>query len=123
MKLFKTIVEKMDCLERPVYYLGNKGAQFYQIPSREFFRKFYDELNIKFDYHVKFIVSKEEENNDFVIKLILEMDNEPLINMNIVVKFSGGEMSGKLSAKYKFELADDFNYKVSKKMLDQGEVH
>ena len=94
-----------------------------QLTTREFFRKFYDELNIKFDYHVKFIVSKEEENNDFVIKLILEMNNKPLINMNIVVKFSGGEMSGKLSAKYKFELADDFNYKVSKKMLDQGEVH
>jgi hypothetical protein len=35
--------------------------------------------------------------------------------MFIVIKFSGGEMSGKLSAKYKFELADNFNYIISKK--------
>lgn len=118
MKLFKTIVEKMGCLERPVYFLGNNGNNFHQVPSREFFRKFYDDLTIKFDYHVKFVVNEEEENNDFTIKIILEMDENPLINMNISVKFSGGEMSGKLSAKYKFDLSEDFNYKVSKKMLD-----
>lgn len=115
MKLMKTIVEKMGCIERPTYYLGNNGDLFYHIPSREFFRKFYDDINIKFDYHVKFIVSKEEDNNDFRIHLIMEMDEEKIIDMFIVVKFSGGEMSGKLSAKYKFELADDFNYKISKK--------
>jgi hypothetical protein len=118
MKLFKTLVEKIGCFERPIYFLGNNGNYFYQVPSRDFFRKFYDEINIKFDYHVKFIVSKEEENNDFNIKIILEMDNKPLINMNISVKFSGGEMSGKLSAKYKFNLSDDFNYTISKKQLD-----
>lgn len=121
MKLFKTIVEKMGCLERPVYFLGNNGNYFYQVPSREFFRKFYDDMNIKFDYHVKFIVSQEEENNDFNIKIVLEMDEKPLINMNIFVKFSGGEMSGKLSAKYRFELSEDFNYTVSKKMLGESE--
>lgn len=121
MKLFKTIVEKMGCLERPVYFLGNNGNYFYQVPSREFFRKFYDDMNIKFDYHVKFIVSQEEENNDFNIKIVLEMNEKPLINMNIFVKFSGGEMSGKLSAKYKFDLSEDFNYTVSKKMLGESE--
>jgi hypothetical protein len=35
--------------------------------------------------------------------------------MSISVKFSGGEMSGKLSAKYKFELSPNFNYQISKK--------
>ncbi len=121
MKLFKTIVEKIGCLERPVYFLGNNGNYFHQVPSREFFRKFYDDLVIKFDYHVKFIVNEEEENNDFTIKIVLELDDKPLINMNISVRFSGGEMSGKLSAKYKFDLSEDFNYKVSKKMLEIDE--
>jgi hypothetical protein len=117
MKLFKTLVEKMGCLERPVYFLGNNGNLFNLVPSREFFREHYDDLNIKFDYHVNFTVSEtEEEENDFKIKIKLELDNEKLIDMYILVKFSGGEMSGKLSAKYKFELADNFNYLVSKKI-------
>lgn len=115
MKLFKTLVEKMGCLERPVYFLGNNGNVFNLVPSREFFREHYDDLNIKFDYHVNFSVSEEEENNDFKIKIKLELDDETLIDMFILVRFSGGEMSGKLSAKYKFELSDNFNYLVSKK--------
>lgn len=117
MKLFKTLVEKIGCLERSVYFLGNNGNYFYHVPSREFFRKFYDELTIKFDYHVKMIVNEDEDLNDFNIKIILEMENTPLINMNIFVKFTGSEMSGKLSAKYKFDISEDFNYRVSKKML------
>jgi len=43
------------------------------------------------------------------------MDSKELIDMRVYVKFSGGEMSGKLSAKYKFELSTDFNYQISKK--------
>ena len=38
--------------------------------------------------------------------------------MNINVKFSSGEMSGKLSAKYKYEISDNFNYLISKKLID-----
>ncbi len=115
MKLFKTIVEKMGCLERPLYYLSNNGNSFTFIPSREFFRKFYDELNLKFDYHVNFDVNENEDLNDFNIKIKLELDDQSLIDMLIVVKFTGGEMSGKLSAKYKFDLAPNFNYLISKK--------
>ena len=118
MKLFKTLVEKMGCLERPIYFLGNNGNSFNLIPQRNFFRENYDDMNIKFDYHVNFSVSEEEENNDFIIKLKLELDDENLINMNINVKFTGGEMSGKLSAKYRYELSDSFNYIVSKKLLE-----
>lgn len=116
MKLMKSIVEKMGCLERSVYYLGNKGNSFHQVPSRQFFREFYDDLSVKFDYHVKMIVNPEEENNDFTIKLRVELDNNPLINCDIVVKFTGGDVSSKLSAKYKFEPADNFTLLISNKM-------
>jgi hypothetical protein len=115
MKLFKLMVEKMGCLERPVYYLSNNGNNFNLIPSREFFRKFYDDLKIKFDYHVNFEVSEIEDNNDFNFKIKLELDDNQLIDMNIIVKFTGSEMSGKLSAKYKFELSSDFNYLINKR--------
>jgi hypothetical protein len=115
MKLFKTLVEKMSCLERPTFYVGNKAYLFSMVPSREFFRKFYDDLDILFDYHVNFTVSEEEDQNDFNIKIKLELDESPLMDMSISVKFSGGEMSGKLSAKYKFELSPNFNYQISKK--------
>ena len=116
MKLVKTIVEKLGCSEISTYYLGNNGNIFNQIPSRDFFRKVYNDLSVKFDYHVKFVVEEEEENNDFNIKIDLEMDNKLLINFNILVKFSGSGISPKLSAKYKFELCDDFNFRVSEKL-------
>ena len=116
MKLIKTIVEKLGCLERPVYYLGNNGNNFHQVPSRQFFREYYDDMKIKFDYHVKMIVDKEEENNDFIIKLKLDLDENTLMNCNIVVTFSGGDISSKLTAKYKFDPVDNFNILVSDKM-------
>lgn len=121
MRLFKTLVEKMCCLERNTYYVNNNGTQFNMIPSREFFREFYDDLNIKFDYHVKFEVNEDEEKNDFNIKIKLEMDDNKLIDMNVNVVFSGGEMSGKLSAKHKFELASNFNYLLSNKIKGSEE--
>jgi hypothetical protein len=73
-------------------------------------------MTLKFDYHVKFEVSEDEDMNDFPIKVLIELGDETLIEMLVAVKFSGGEMSGKLSAKYKFDLADNFNYLVSKKL-------
>lgn len=113
MKLVKTIVDKLNSLERTTYYLGNNGKVFTQIPSRDFFRRNYDKMTIKFDYHVKMVVDEnEEENNDFVIKIILDLDNEKLLNCNINVKFTGG-ISSKLSAKYQFNFASDFNNRVS----------
>ena len=118
MKLLKTIIEKMGCLERPIYFLGNNGNIFNLVPSREFFRTHYDNINVKFDYHVNFKVSDEEDNNDFTIRLNLEMDEQKLIDMSVIVKFTSGEMSGKLSAKYKFELSPNFNYLISKKQLE-----
>jgi CRISPR/Cas system-associated protein Cas5 (RAMP superfamily) len=113
MKLMKAFVEKMGCLERDIYHFGRNGSVLSVVPSREFFRKKYDDIDVKFDYHVKFEVEEEEELNDFSIKMILEMGGEVLSNLIISFRFSGGEMSGKLNAKYKFDLADNFNYMVS----------
>ena len=117
MKLMKTIVEKLNCMERPVYYLGSNGETFNQVPKRQFFRDYYDDMKIKFDYHVKMVVDEEEEeNNDFNIKMVLELDGDILMNINITVKFSGGEMSGKLTSKYTFDPVDNFNVLVSNKI-------
>jgi len=114
MKLMKTIVEKMNCLERSIYYVSNSGNNFIQVPGRNFFRENYDNIDILFDYHVKFMVSSEEENNNFKFKIKLNLNDDNLINMNIVVGFSGGEFSSKLNAKYKYEIPDNFNYLISK---------
>lgn len=113
MKLFKVLVEKMGCLERPVYYLSNNGNQFTFVPSRDFFRQNYDDLKLDFDYHVNFEnVSTEDDN--FKMDINLTLNNDLLLNMSVNIGFSGGEMSGKLSSKYKFELSSNFNYIISK---------
>jgi hypothetical protein len=122
MKLFKTLVEKMGCLERSQYLFSNNGNNFYVIPQRSFFRKYYDDINLYFDYHVKFHYNEgEEELNDFQIKINLELDNEELTNMVILIKPTGGEMSSKLSAKYKFDFNDKFNLLINKKILKEFE--
>jgi hypothetical protein len=115
MRLFKALVEKMGCLERSTYYVNKTGTELNMIPSREFFREFYDDLDIKFDYHVSFEVSEREDDNDFNMKIRLDLDSDNLINMVVSVVFTGGEMSGKLSAKHKFELAPNFNYLLANK--------
>ena len=112
MKLFKVLIDKMSCLERPVYYLSNGGNEFVYIPSRDFFRQNYDDLSIKFDYHVNF--DTKQEDSSFNITLIVQREDIELIKMFISVDFTSNEMSGKLSAKYKYELPDNFNYLVSK---------
>ena len=114
MKLMKTIVEKLGCSEREIYYLSNNGNNFYQFPSRDFFRENYDKFDILFDYHVKFELQESEDSNDFNFKIKLNYNDEMLIGLNIIVKFTGGEFTGKLSAKYKFELPDNFNYQIYK---------
>lgn len=118
MKLIKTLVEKLNCQERNIYYLGNKGNSFYVLPSRGFFREFYDNIDIKFDYHVKLIERDKFEDNNFRIKIKLELDENQLMDCFIIVKFSGSELGNKLSATYKFEPSDKFNYLVIEKMKE-----
>lgn len=114
MKLMKAFVEKMGCSERTIYYLSKGGDNFIQIPNRDFFRKNYDDIDLLFDYHVKFRIEENEENNNFKFNIKLLLDNENMSKMSIIIGFSGGEFSGKLGAKYKYEVDDNFNYIISK---------
>jgi len=115
MKFFKTLVDKMGCLERDVYYLSKDGNNFFRIPSRKFFRDNYDDMKVKFDYHVKFNKDlSEEDSENFVIKTKVLFREEEIFSTNIVIDFSGGKFSSKLSAKYKFEIPQNFNYLISK---------
>ena len=116
MKLIKTIVEKLQCTERSIYYLSNNGNNFFQLPSRKFFRDNYKDMRIKFDYHVRLVVDEEEEeNNDFKFKVILKFKDKELLKMNILIKFSS-DVSGKLSAKFKFDLPENLNYLLNGKI-------
>ena len=112
MKFLKIIIDKLDCSELDTYYLGDNGHLFYQVPSRQFFRDYYEDINILFDYHVKL---NTDEPDDFKIKIIMELDKEPLLECIVRVVFAGGDINSKLSSKYKFTLDDKFNYKISKK--------
>lgn len=120
MNLFKLLVDKMGCVERSLYYINKKGTEFNMLPSRQFFRDYYNDLSIKFDYHVAFDIDESDEDyNNFTVKIKLELDNEELLHLDAIVKFSGGEMSGNLSTKYKFNISPKFNYLVSKKKLSK----
>ncbi len=111
MKLMKVFVEKLGCLERPVYYLSKKGDELHRIPARTFFRVNYDNIDIDFDYHVKFQKSSEDDElNDFNMKVRMSLNDDELLTFKILVKFSGGEFSNRLSAKYKFDIPKNFNY-------------
>jgi hypothetical protein len=77
--------------------------------------------DLLFDYHVKFQVSSEEENNNFNFKIKLILEEQELLKMSIVVGFSGGEFSGKLNAKYKYDIPDNFNYLINKRIENIGD--
>ena len=115
MKFMKTIVNKLNCLERNTFFISKNSDEFYQIPSRGFFRKNYDQIDINFDYHVRFDRDPLIENSDkFIIKVKLITSKIDFLDLDIIIGFSGGEFSNKLSAKYKFNMPIDFNYRVSK---------
>jgi hypothetical protein len=114
MKLMKVFVEKLGCLERPVFFVSKKGDDLHRIPSRIFFRTNYDSIDIDFDYHVKFVKSSEDdEKNDFNMRVRMSYNENPLLKFDIIVKFTGGEFSNRLSAKYKFDIPRNFNNMIS----------
>jgi hypothetical protein len=50
----------------------------------------------------------------FKFKVKIFFDKDHLADLDVIIGFSGGEFSGKLNAKYKFDLPANFNYLVSK---------
>lgn len=120
MRMMKVIVQKMGCLERPLYFFSNKGNSMDFIPSRDLFRNSYDDFEILFDYHVKMMIdSEDEDSNDFKIKTIVNLDGSKLLDLIISINFTGGAMSEKLSAKFKFIPVPDFNLIMTNKMRTQ----
>lgn len=120
MRLMKVIVNKLGCLERPLYLFSSKGNNMDFIPSRELFRRFYDDFELEFDYHVKMVVeAQDEDSNVFKIHMVLKLDGSELMDILISIDFGGGEMSNKLSSKFKFKPVPDFNYVLSSKMRNQ----
>jgi hypothetical protein len=117
MRLMKIIVEKIGCLERPLYLFSSKGNTMDFIPNRDLFRDSYDDFELKFDYHVKMALNtNDEEANDFKINMVLELDEKRLLDILIFVSTSGGELSSKLSTKFKFLPVADFNLILTDKM-------
>lgn len=121
MKIVKTIVTKLGCKDRNMFYLGNNGNIFTLVPTIKFFREGYDHLQVKFDYHVELTVKKEERKNDFQIRIQIALDEEPLMDCEVGVNFGRKEMSGHLSARYKFGMESDFNKKIYELMKKPNE--
>lgn len=113
MKFIKTVVDKMGCTEHNTYYLSSNGNSFVVCPSKEFFRQNYENIGIKFDYHVNLTVNDDDSKNDFTIDVEMGFKNYLFLRLFVIVGFGGGEMSGSLKAKYKFELPEQFNYMMN----------
>jgi hypothetical protein len=125
MRLMKNIVESIGSLDREAYYLANNGNVFVYVPSREFFRKYYDNFKIKYYYHVVLSdVIFTEDNSDFKIMVELDLDDKLLLKNEIVIKWSGGELSSRMTAKQKYGLIPDFNVILidKNKNIDQQDI-
>jgi hypothetical protein len=121
MKLVKTVVQKLGCRNRNMFYLGNNGNIFTLVPTVNFFKEGYEYIDVKFDYHVEMMVKKEERKNDFQIKIILELQEKSLMDCEVGVNFGRREMSGNLSARYKFGMQPDFNDIIQSKQIKPKE--
>ena len=114
MKFVKTIVEKLGCLERDVIFVGKRGDDFIHVPSRSFFRKHYEDLDVKFDYHVKLSSEDVNTDGDFKFNVQLFLDRKKLLDLEISIGFTG-YLSEKLRARFSFTPVSDFNLKLSGK--------
>ena len=106
-RIMKVFLDLLKVEEREVNYFGS--SDYYKVPSRQYFRNNFDNFRIKYDYHVELTPSEDEEMNDSQFRVILELNEKPLMNMTLFTGWTGGEMSGKLSTKIKLEIPDDYN--------------
>lgn len=117
MSLMKTIVNKFGCKEYTQFHFNKNGEVFNIIPSKDFFRTNYDDLRVKFKYHVKFNLLDDDKYSDvFNFDIECGLDNYLLLKMFVNIGMTSGQMSGKLSAKIKYELPTEFNYMIQNKI-------
>jgi hypothetical protein len=118
MKMLKTIVTKLNCKDRNIYYLANNGESMIYLPTRKFFREAFEKLDVKFDYHQKLIINDEERENDFKIYIYVDLFGKPLMSCEVGVSFTRSkEFGGNLSARYKFDTESDFNERIHENMI------
>lgn len=109
-RLLKFIVELLGLSEMACYYFANNGNIIYTIPSKEIIRQNIEKFNIEFSFHVPLDTDDDSFDN---LKLILSVEDKEILNLSVKSKWSGGEMSGKLSSSIKFDIKDEFNYVIS----------
>lgn len=109
MRLLRVLVNLMNVEEINVYYVGRDS--FYHIPSRRWFRENYENLHVEYDYHQKLSI-EDDNHDDSQFRIRVELNNRPLMEMELFTGFAGGEMSGKLNTKMKMKYESDFNYKI-----------
>lgn len=113
-KLFKSNVLKLlfDVLdikeELEVNYISSD--KYHKLPSKEFFRKNWDNLRILFDYHVNVT-----EENDYYFNIDIILNDEKLINISLIIDFAGSkELNSRISTKIELSFLDDYNYIIVK---------
>jgi hypothetical protein len=111
MKFMKLLVNLLNCEDRDIYMFGSSNS-FFHVPSKKFFRQHYHDFKIRFNYHVKLSTPPVEGENDFKFEIWVDLNDKELIKFDTFTKFSGGEMSGKLSTKVKVNIVDDFNWRI-----------
>lgn len=119
-RLMKVILDLLGAKEIELNYLHSN--HYYKIPSREYFRKNYDDFRIKFDYHVE--LTGEDDSNDSQFDIKLELNGEELLDIELKTGWSGGEMSGKLSTKIKLDFSDQYNLIITENyQINEGKSH
>jgi hypothetical protein len=108
LRLLRLVADLMNIEDTDVYYFGK--SDFYHIPSKQWFRDNYENMNVEYDYHQK--VSEEAED-DSQFRIRIELNERKLMELELYTGFSGGEMAGKLNSKIKIHFEPDFNSKIS----------
>lgn len=111
-RLMKLILDIMKVSEKYLYYISNNGNKFYVLPSRNFFREKFDELEIHYDHHVELVPSDDEDDNDSKFNMKLLLGDEELFTIDLMTKFSNKGISSSLSTKVKIEFDNRYNSKI-----------
>lgn len=120
MKMVKLLAETLDLKESTSYYFSKSGEEYTKLPSRQFFRDSYEELDVKYDIHVDLtdINIDDEDNtdntdNDFTIRY--DLNDIPMFKINVNYSWTK-EMKGTLKSKMTIDINNDFNDIVENEM-------